>query len=308
MNEPEDRYAGALRDVLHAETEKVAPAGDGLARIRSRVAERRVSWWTRPALGLVGAAALGTATYVGVALATGGGGVATLQQHEHPATQPPVTSTPSLVLPASPTPKPATAKVVGIWPFQTSSDVSTWQQSSTGGHQPWHYDAGQTAVAFLAFLGHPEVHQVMSVIDHGYATAVTVGQHNADSGRTTKVTVVWLKQVGTGSPQPWDVQEATASDLTIDQPSRFAHVSTPLIVSGLITGIDESITVQLVSPSTGADLNTTTPHVPAGGTNTPWETRLTLRASNDKVGILVAYTGGHVAAVERLTVTGVELR
>ena len=305
MTDHEDRYADALRTVLQAEAEQIVPAGDGLNRIRARVEERRSLWWFRPTLGLVGAAAVGGIAFLAISLAGGNGGSVTLNQHQHPGG--PVgtpTSAPTIIPPTS-APAP---QVVGVWPFETEADAESWQKASTGGQQPWHYDAGQTAVAFLAFLKHPEINQVMSTSAQGSETAVTLGQHNPDSGRTTKVTTVLLKQVGTGSPRPWDVEEATASQFTIDQPTRFAQVNPPVTVSGHITGVDESIVLNLISPSTGGKLNPSTQPVAAGGQNTAWHERLNFQLPpNDYVGALVATTGGHVAAVERLVMVPVTL-
>lgn len=68
---PHDEHGEILRRALHAEAEGVAPAADGLERIRARVAERERRWfpgrfgwdwftanWTRPVLAVGAAVAI----------------------------------------------------------------------------------------------------------------------------------------------------------------------------------------------------------------------------------------------------------
>lgn len=58
----DELFGGELRRALHAEAERVQPAGDGLARIQARVARRRARmWWRTAALGLGMAGVFGAA-------------------------------------------------------------------------------------------------------------------------------------------------------------------------------------------------------------------------------------------------------
>ncbi len=44
---------------------------------------------------------------------------------------------------------------------------------------------------------------------------------------------------------------------------------------------------------------------PAGNSGAPWAAKVSYHGASDQVLILAASTGGHLAAVERFTVTGV---
>lgn len=76
----------------------------------------------------------------------------------------------------------------------------------------------------------------------------------------------------------------------------------------MITGVDESIHVQVRDPAQPAPIADEC-CLPAGGEDTPWSTSVTF--STDPTGsptstlTVVASTGGHVADVERFAVTGV---
>jgi hypothetical protein len=48
--------------------------------------------------------------------------------------------------------------------------------------------------------------------------------------------------------------------------------------------------------------------LPAGGSNTPWSATVSFTASPGAVLTIAASTGGHMATVERFTVTGVRTR
>lgn len=71
--------------------------------------------------------------------------------------------------------------------------MTQWQQAyRSGGHQPWHLDAEQTAVAFARALGYVEVDQ---------ATSGTI------EGDDAKIGVGWMDPVPGGGPdQPWSVE------------------------------------------------------------------------------------------------------
>jgi hypothetical protein len=73
---PDDEAARRLRDVLGNEARSIHPSGDGLARIREKIRDRRQSRrsWLRP-LAVAGAAAATAANVVAVVvIAPGGGG------------------------------------------------------------------------------------------------------------------------------------------------------------------------------------------------------------------------------------------
>jgi hypothetical protein len=82
-----------------------------------------------------------------------------------------------------------------------------------------------------------------------------------------------------------------------------ATAASPLLVGGRITGVDESIRIEIRQRSDEAVLGRFC-CIPAGGNNTAWSARVPFQGATDRVIIVVASTGGHLAAVERFAVTG----
>jgi len=72
---PDDDAARRLRDVLGNEARSIQPSGDGLARIREKIRDRRRERraWLRP-LAVAGAAAATAAIVVAVVVVAPGGG------------------------------------------------------------------------------------------------------------------------------------------------------------------------------------------------------------------------------------------
>jgi hypothetical protein len=96
---------------------------------------------------------------------------------------------------------------------------------------------------------------------------------------------VQLEQVGRGTNGPWSVTGASAEDVSITTPDAGGSVESPLTVTGRVTGIDESVHVQLLTGSTQlAD-----GHAPAGQEQ-PWSQALRWSSSTWSVGALVAST------------------
>jgi hypothetical protein len=79
------------------------------------------------------------------------------------------------------------------------------------------------------------------------------------------------------------------------------------VVGGRLSGVDESIRVQVREISSARPLGTSD-LLPAGGIDQPWSVRVTFETGSDPTATVVAWTGGHIAAVERFAVTGVRLR
>ena len=80
-----------------------------------------------------------------------------------------------------------------------------------------------------------------------------------------------------------------------------------MLTGGRITGVDEGIRVQVRQPSSAAPLGTSC-CTPAGGNDQPWKQSVSFSGARDPVLTIVATTGGHVAEVERFTVTAVPTR
>src|SRR5438552_10209534 len=69
-------------------------------------------------------------------------------------------STPSITLPP-----PVAFPYQPMWPFRTQQEAIAWQaDDAAGGHQPWHLDAGQTALSFTqGYLGFTDIDTVVNV-------------------------------------------------------------------------------------------------------------------------------------------------
>lgn len=262
------------------------------------------------ALSVLLAGALLAGALAGCASGTGGGG-------SEPSTTsiPRVTSTttaPSTTGPSTPTPSsaPGPSFALGgympLFPFATLQDVQTWEESfSSGGQQPWHLDAGQTAVAFAAWLGYAEVNTVVSTTTNATGAHVSIGfSPDATSGPPVVSAVVHEVRWGSGSNVAWEVVGTDDTTLTLSAPPYGSTVASPVRVGGVISGVDESIKVEV------HDLASSSPIgvyccLPAGGTGTPWSALVSFAAAPGAVMTIAAQTGGHVAAVERFAVTGV---
>jgi hypothetical protein len=190
-----------------------------------------------------------------------------------------------------------------LWPFGNADDAATWQDSyRTGGHEPWHLDAEETAVAFTTgYLGFAEIDQVLSSDVQDDEAWVTLGYALEQSDPGTAA-VVHLARIGTGQDAPWEVVGTRDTTLTLTEPRYGATVSTPVTVGGQVTGVDESIRVQVrqLSGMLGESCC-----LAAGGENTPWTATVSYQGASDAALTIVASTGGHAADVERFAITGV---
>ncbi|MEI8406630.1 MULTISPECIES: hypothetical protein [unclassified Kribbella] len=228
----------------------------------------------------------------------------TLTTSPTPSTPKPTTSTPK----QSPTPTtstPVAFKYQPLWPFTSMAAAQAWQEAyRASGQQPWHLDAGRTALAFTTgYLGFTEIDRVVSRSVRGSEAWVAVGYRDPN-GEYGVAAVLHLARIGSGHDAPWEVVGSRDTTLSIDRPSYGAKVSSPVTVGGRITGVDESIVVEVRQPSTERPIGST-PGVPAGGQNQPWSTRVSIRGATDPALTIVAFTGGHLQRVERFAITGV---
>ncbi|WP_201784175.1 hypothetical protein [Frankia sp. ACN1ag] len=189
-----------------------------------------------------------------------------------------------------------------LWPFRDAAQARDWQAAG-GGHQPWHLDAGLTALDFargyLALSGIDRVttRQIGTTDAHvGVGFARPEGYGDATAG------VVHLVRLGAGSDAPWEVVGTRDADFSLLTPRYGTRHASPVTVGGRITGVDENIHVQVRQPSSARPIGESC-CLPAGGTNQGWSTRVTYRDAQDPVLTVVAWTGGHLVAVERFTVT-----
>lgn len=207
----------------------------------------------------------------------------------------------------TPTDTDATADEFGsqpLWPFRTQAEADEWLAGADQGHQPWHADAGQTALAFTTgYLGFTEIDQITSTDVRADEAWIGVGFAASPDDASTSA-VIHLLRFGPDPDAPWEVVGTRDSDLTLDTPGYGSRVSSPIAVGGTLTGVDESLRVQVRQPSSEVALGEQC-CLPAGGAGTPWETTVTYAGATDPALTIVVSTGGHVQGVERFAITGV---
>ena len=194
-----------------------------------------------------------------------------------------------------------------VWPFTTAAQVRQWQAAyRAGGQQPWHLDAGATALAFTrGHLGYVEVDRITSRrISNGDAH-IGVGWR-VQGSRYGTAAVLHLIKFGTGPDAPWVVVGTDDTQLTLATPRYGSTVTSPVRVGGRITGVDESLRVRVLGPASSTPLFSSR-GLPAGGTKTPWSTIARFHAPHGTVLTIAVSTGGHLKAVEEFAITAVRV-
>jgi hypothetical protein len=194
-----------------------------------------------------------------------------------------------------------------VWPFTTAAQVRQWQAAyRSGGHQPWHLDAGQTALAFTrGHLGYVEVDRITARSIRNGDAHIGVGWR-VQGSREGTVAVLHLIRFGSGPDAPWVVVGTEDSQLTLNTPRYGSAVTSPLRVGGRITGVDESLRVLVLGSASSTPLFTSG-CMPAGGTRTPWSTTVRFRARHGTVLTIAVSTGGHLKAVEEFAITAIRV-
>ena len=231
--------------------------------------------------------------------------IAVLSGKEEPRSAPggQASAAPTAATPGQPAATPF--RYQPLWPFANLDEVKVWQESHrSGGHAPWHLDADATALAFTTgYLGFTNVNVVVSHSITGDEALVAVG-YPIENQKPGTVAVLHLAKYGSGDNIPWEVVGSKDTTLTLSQPGYGTTVSSPVTVGGRITGVDESIRVQIRQSASEQPLGEA-PGVPAGGENTPWSTTVTFRGATAPALTIIASTGGHYTDVERFAITGV---
>lgn len=191
-----------------------------------------------------------------------------------------------------------------LWPFTGTADAAAWQQSyRSGGHQPWHLDAGATAQSFTQnYLGYADLNLVTSSTVQGGQAWIGVG-YTVPNGSAATAAVIHLAKLGSGSDAPWEVVGTRDTTLTLTQPAYGSTVTSPVTVGGRITGVDENLKVQVRQLENGQVGQSD--DVPAGGQNAPWSVPVPFTAPAGDVLTIAVSTGGHTTGVERFAITGV---
>lgn len=192
-----------------------------------------------------------------------------------------------------------------LWPFSTTAEVEQWQDTGRN-DTAWHLDAETTALFFTAnYLGFTDIDQVISSDIGPREAKVTVG-YRADLTQPAPAAVVHLFRFGDGEKAPWEVVGTIDSTFSVTTPAPGTQVTSPVRVAGRITGVDESIHVQVREPGLPQPIGDAC-CLAAGGENTPWTTSVKIQGGSKATLTIVAATGGHAADVERFAVTGVRL-
>jgi Immunoglobulin-like domain of bacterial spore germination len=192
-----------------------------------------------------------------------------------------------------------------LWPFRTQAEADAWrQQNDAQGTQPWHVDAEQTALSFTTgYLGFGEIDRVVAKDIREREAWVSVG-YAPGTGRLSTSAVIHLVRFGAGDGAPWEVVGTRDTDLTLETPSYGSGVSSPVTVGGRITGVDESLRIQVRQSSSEVPIGESC-CLPAGGDNTPWQAKVSFSGATDPALTIVVSTGGHVQGIERFAITGV---
>ncbi|WP_351231566.1 hypothetical protein [Streptomyces sp. NPDC002133] len=218
------------------------------------------------------------------------------------ATQTPATPT-STSTPQG-TPPLGSWSLQAVWPFSTLAQAQAWERAyRSSGHQPWHLDPDQTALAFTRdYLGFKEIDRVSKRTVSGRHARIGVAPTGPESGTAA---VIHLVRFGAGPDAPWEVVGTDDTTFSLTKPAYGSLVRSPLVTGGRISGVDETIRVQVRQPSSATPLGTSPCCTPAGGNDQPWNVTVSFSGARDPVLTVVASTGGHVAEVERFTVTAV---
>lgn len=237
-----DDFDRLMRDTLEQEAQSYEPSGDGLTRIRSRIAARRNRLrWLLP----------------GVALAAAAAGVAgvlvlpTLLPASEPG-RPPVgqSATPSSPAPsAQPTGPPGQLPdLATVWPYSSRREAAVRApKDMASGKLPNLSDARTTALFFVR--DHVRVLGPLEVVRTGPLEAgagVTLGRRNPN-GKLFDVTTIYLVRVAQGDDAPYVVVRADAPSLRLTTVTR--GQDGVVTVNGRVAGVHQSVQARLIDQS-----------------------------------------------------------
>ncbi|MGU3501734.1 hypothetical protein [Mycobacterium sp. C31M] len=216
---------------------------------------------------------------LGAVLVVGGGQLAT------PAPADPVDNPVSETFPYLP-----------LWPFASEAEAMS-------ANTAWHRDPQETALHFARdYLGFAEIDRTTTVTEHVDEAWVGVGYASPNGDSHTAATI-HLARFGTAPDAPWEVVGSLDDDLALTSPPYGSTAGSVIDAGGTITGVDESLHLQ-VHQGTGGEVLGEFCCVPAGGEAQPWSARVATSPPQPGALTVVVWTGGHVAEVERFAVTG----
>jgi hypothetical protein len=158
-----------------------------------------------------------------------------------------------------------------------------------------------TALSFTReYLGYREIDRIASKRVSGDEAWIGVG-YAPRAGEVSTAAVLHLARIGSGGDAPWEVVGTRDTTLTLTRPAYGATVASPMPVGGRVTGVDESLAVQV--RTLGQPVLARPTSVPAGGENAPWSTSVAFAARPGAVLTIAVAPGGHVQDVERFAIT-----
>ena len=289
----DDGFEELLRGALRDEAGRQEPAGDGLVRIRERVARRRRPSWLRPTLALAGAAALVAAVVV----------LPQVLSRSRPDQGAPAGSPVASSLPASPL---TTAGTTGtptagslatqrtVWPYPNRAVAATQGDVDVRtGRYPDLTDPKGTAIDFVqAFVG-PNVQLTVEGMERG-STGVTVrlGTSRAD-GSTLPLTTVRLARTRAGTDAPYVVIDAAAAALiTLDSLPPVRGTSAYTVSGALDPAATPGLLLKVELREPGSTDRLGVQSVPVAGTagRQPWSATLAPFQALTSTGVLAAWT------------------
>jgi hypothetical protein len=262
----------------------------------------RGGWQRRPRRALASAAAIA----LGVSLASCSSGSHAGSTTTSTTTTSTTTTSTSPTSTTTTVPSSSLGSYLPLAPFAAYREVQAWQRSYlSGGHQPWHLDAGATALAFAAWLGFPQINKVVATRMDSTGAHVSIGFYvGGPSKETASSAVIHEVRWGNGSDAPWEVVGTDDKSFSLTAPAYGTTATSPVAVGGRISGVDENIAVEVRTSSSTSNIGTFCCRA-AGGVNSPWSATVSFTAPSGSVLTIVARTGGHVATVEQFTVTGI---
>lgn len=286
---PEER----LRSLLQVDDPPLST--DGLLQIRERLARRRSR--VRPALAA--AAAVAVAGVAAVTVFHTDASSYRPARHHDGVTDPRPTACADPAC-ASPRPSPSTSASPSgvttsgggtpVWPFTTDREAAAWEAAPSA--RPWAADPVQVTQHLLDdYLEVPG--RALPRVSGSAAVAVV----KVFAGNRT-VSDVRLERVGDAAG-PWSVTGASSTDLVLTDPDDGGEVSSPLRVTGRVTGVDQSVHLRLQSRTLLAEA-----FAPAGR-DQPWSQALTWSREDWDVAALTAVTFNGKGDLSAVAITAV---
>jgi hypothetical protein len=189
-----------------------------------------------------------------------------------------------------------------LWPFATLADAQEWQASNrSGGHQPWHADAGATALAFTrGYLGFTEIDRVMSSRFDADGAHIGVGDLLPENHPLTAA-VLHLVRFGDDPDSPWEIVGSDDTTFSLETPAYGSAVTSPVTVGGRITGPEPRIHLCVRQLPSEAPLGTDITEAEAR-LNAPWSGPVSFTGATEDVLTIVASEGGGAQGVDRFAI------